>query len=96
VKSDLQSGVVIGLSIYGIGTILTVIVHQIFGWHNPHSPPASAIPLFVTLIIGGWRLLVTAFNTILEKSKMAKGELMVHIGAGIIVFGFVVWLNQMG
>jgi hypothetical protein len=96
VKSDLQRGVVIGLSIYGIGTILTVIVHQIFGWLNPHSPPTSALPLFLTLIIGAWRLLVTAFNGILKKSKTAKGELMVHIGAGIIVFGFVVWLNQMG
>lgn len=66
-RSDFQRGAKIGLSIYGIGIGLTVIVHLIFGWDYPHGPPVSAIPLFLTLVVGGLRLIVTALMVMTGK-----------------------------
>src|SRR5688500_4660119 len=94
-KSDFQRGVKIGLSIYGIGIVLTVIVHMIFGWDYPHGPPTSAIPLFLTFVVGGLRLLFTALMTMAEKSPKAKDELIVHIGLGVIILAFLAWLGHM-
>jgi hypothetical protein len=88
-NSDFQRGVKIGLSIYGIGIVLTIIVHLIFGWDYPHGPPTSAIPLFLTLVVGGLRLLSTALMTMAERSQKAKGELIVHISVGVIILVFL-------
>lgn len=73
-KSDYQ--------FYGIGIVLTVIVHLIFGCDYPHGPPTSAIPLFLTFVVGGLRLLFAALMAMAEKSQKAKGELTVHIDVG--------------
>ena len=94
-NSDFLRGVKIGLSIYGIGIVLTVIVHLIFGWDYPHGPPTSAIPLFLTLVVGGLRLLLTALMTMAEKSLKAKGELIVHIAVVVIILVFLAWLRHM-
>lgn len=71
-NSDFQRGIKIGLSIYGIGIVLTVIVHLIFGWDYPHGPPTSATALFLTLVVGGLRILFTVLMTLAEKSKKSK------------------------
>lgn len=94
-NSDFQRGVKIGLSIYGIGIVLTVIVHLIFGWDYPHGPPTSAIPLFLTMVVGGLRLLLTALMTMAEKSQKAKGELIVHNAVVGIILVFLAWLIHM-
>jgi hypothetical protein len=70
-------------------------VHLIFGWDYPHGPPTSAIPLFLTLVVGGLRILFTVLMTLAEKSKKAKGELIVHIGVGVIILVFLAWVRHM-
>lgn len=91
---DFKIGIKTGLIIYGIGIILTIIVHLIFGWDYPHGPPTSALPLFLTLAVGALRLLLTLLKAMAEKSQRAKGELLVHLTIVIIIFCFIIWLKS--
>ncbi|SHG82679.1 hypothetical protein SAMN04488109_2024 [Chryseolinea serpens] len=92
-QSEQKKGILIGLAIYGVGTVLTVIVHWIYGWKYPHGPPPSAIPIFVTIVIGAIRLLITAYRVILKKSALAKGELIVHASAALVLILLIQWLK---
>jgi hypothetical protein len=87
--SELKKGVIDGFTIYAVGIFVTLVVHLIYGWANMHSPPASAIPAFITLIVGSYRLLSTALKTFAQQSQQAKGELFVHIGAALLLLAFI-------
>ena len=50
---DFKTGLKTGFIIYGIGILLTIAVHLIFGFDYPHAPPASIVPLLLTLVVGG-------------------------------------------
>jgi hypothetical protein len=90
---EFKKGITTGLIIYGAGTLLTVILHLIYGWDSPHSPPTSFFSVFLTLAIGAIRLLITAFKALIHGTEESKGELMVHVGVGVLVVLFVVWME---
>lgn len=92
-SSALKKGILTGLAIYGLGTILTVIVHLIFGWEYHHGPPASAIPVFFTLVIGAVRVFITTHNAFMQNSSLAKGELAIHVFVALLLVLFIQWLK---
>lgn len=92
-SSDFKIGIKTGLIIYGVGIVFTIIVHLIFGWDYPHGPPSSALPLFLTLLVGALRLLLTLMKTMTEKSQRANGELLVHVTVALLIFASITWLR---
>ena len=90
-----KKGILIGLAIYAIGTAVTVVIHLIYGWSYPHAPPPSAIPIFITLVIGAIRLLITAYRVVLKKSALAKGELIVHAFVALVLILLILWLKYL-
>ncbi|HEY5745536.1 MAG TPA: hypothetical protein VIU12_05650 [Chryseolinea sp.] len=92
-SSALKKGILIGLALYGLGAVLTVIVHLIFGWESPHAPPVSAIPVFFTLVIGAIRLFITANNVFMKNSATAKGELAIHAFVALLLVLLILWMK---
>ncbi len=90
---DFKHGAIVGLIPYGVGALITTLVHLIFGWDYPHSAPTAFLPLFVTLAVGTARLLSTSFKFYTTKSIKAKGELMIHVSVAVIVFLFWTWMS---
>jgi hypothetical protein len=88
-----KKGIFIGLAIYGVGMILTFIIHLIYGWEYPHGPPVSIIPIFVTLAVGTIRLLTTAHHVFMHNSSLAKGELVIHAFVFLVVVLLVQWMK---
>lgn len=66
-NTEFKKGVIDGFTIYAIGILAIIVVHLIFGWSNMPSPPASAIPLFITLVTGSYRLLSSALKAFARK-----------------------------
>lgn len=89
--SEFKSGVKSGLMLYGIGALITCAVHFVSGWDYAHAPPMSALPLLITLVIGAFRLISTAFKTLVEKSGKAQGELIVHVCIALIIALLLLW-----
>ncbi|HTE31065.1 MAG TPA: hypothetical protein VK666_11875 [Chryseolinea sp.] len=88
--TDLKDGARVGLTIWVIGIVLTIVVHVIFGWKNPHSPPASSIIVFVGLIIVLIRLVSNAYRILFDINKdKNKGEIIIHLFGAVIMTIFV-------
>jgi len=90
-----QKGILTGIAVYGLGAILTVIVPVIVGWEYRHRPPASALPVLLTLVVGTIRLLITANSALMQNSPIAKGELAIHVFAALLFVLFILWLKHM-
>jgi hypothetical protein len=92
-SSAVKKGILIGLAIYGVGVVLTIIVHLIFGWENPHAPPHSFIVVLGTFVIGAIRFFITGHNALMKNSATAKGELVVHAFVALLFVLLNLWLK---
>ena len=92
-SSALKRGIFTGLAIYGLGAVLTVIFHLIFGWEYPHAPPASVIPVLATFVIGAIRLFITAHAVFMQNSSLAKGELVIHVFVALLLVLLIQWMK---
>jgi hypothetical protein len=92
-RREFKTGLKTGLMIYGVGILLTVIVHLIFGCDYRHGPPTSALPLFLTLLVGAFRLLLTLLKTVSVRSHQTMGELLVHVVVACLVIAFMIWVK---
>jgi hypothetical protein len=90
-SGDFEGGIKTGLTIYGVGALLTIVVHIIFGGGNSHTPPISIIPFFMTLIAGGGRMLMVIFMLVKSGNGKAKEEFLVHAVSFVIVLIFITW-----
>lgn len=91
-NSIFKNGVKLGLIIWLIGIILTIITHLIFGWSNPHAPPTSFVVVCITLITVLIRMLTNIRKILFDiGNSKNKGELIVHLlGIGIVLILFVI------
>lgn len=90
---ELKSGIVTGLAIYGVGALLTVIIHLIVGWDYAHGPPSSFFGVLLTLLVGGVRFFITMRGALLNGVEKAMGEFIVHSVVALVIVVFLVWLK---
>ena len=94
---EYRKGLMVGLLIYFIGTIATVIGHVIIGRGYVHAPPASFFIFVLTLIVGLVRLVLNLVKVflieIISGRDKLKGEMLVHGFIITLVFIFILWLN---
>ena len=87
-------GIKIGIAIWVVGILSTIVVHLLVGWDYPHAPPFSFLVVCLTVVISLIRFL-SNFRNILFGVKVVqnKAELFTHLlGFTIlsITFFFVV------
>lgn len=62
----------IGLVIYFIGAIATIVAHMILGWKNIHSPPPSIVVVLMILLVGFFRTLFNMLKIVLSNDSKDK------------------------
>jgi hypothetical protein len=90
---EFKTGVQTGLAIYGVGILLTIVLHLIFGWDSAHAPPTSFIGAVLALVVGAIRLLITTDKFLIRGSVVAKGEWVVHVVVAGLLTLFVLWVK---
>jgi hypothetical protein len=83
--SDFKKGIFTGVAIYAIGALITFVIHFSLGWDSTQGLPTSFLGIFITLIIGIIRLVMTAGATLLRKDELAKAELIVHLSMAVVI-----------
>lgn len=79
-SESFKEGLVKGLLVWLIGFVITAITHTVVGWDYAHAPPASAIVVLMTMIVGIFRLVKSASDYIRDKEKAKnRGEIIIHI-----------------
>lgn len=85
-SESFKSGLVKGLLVWLIGFVITAITHNVVGWDYAHAPPASAIVVLMTIIVGIFRLVKSASDFIGDKEKAKNtGEIVIHISFFVLI-----------
>jgi hypothetical protein len=93
-----KAGFAIGLLIYVVGLLATVVGHWIMEWEYVHGPPPSFLIVVLTLFIGFIRVIIILINLLssynLSKKDRHKGELLIHGVVFILILTLIIWLSN--
>ena len=90
-SEEFKKGISVGLVIYLVAAVLTMVTHMIVGWEYVHAPPASFVVILLALLVGAIRFFVCLWRITADNNKSgAKGEMLIH--AGVFALFFIAFL----
>jgi hypothetical protein len=94
-RNAFTKGVITGVSIYGLGALLTTFAYLIAGWGLPYGPTVIFVLVYLTIGAGLIRLLITTGGALVNDSARAKGELAIHLAVFLFLLLFFIWTIYM-
>ncbi len=86
-SEEFKKGISVGLVIYLVGAVLTMVTHMVVGWGYMHAPPASFFVILLALLVGAIRFFACLWRITSDNNESAaKGEMLVHVGVFALFF----------